>query len=405
MGLYRRKDSKIWWMSFSASGRQYQRSTRTDDKKIAQRIYDSVKGKVALNQWIPEERQQEEREERTFRDLAQSYLDWCKGRQRSYEVKKYIINLLLRTYEHYMLDDFDNQVMEQLQTDYINAGHKVAYINKITAVIKHMFSKAYDWEMITEDALRKIRKAKPLTGEVKRLRFLSREEMHALIDVCEPYLKPIVITALNTGMRKSEILNLRWANVDLRHGFILLEKTKNGERREIPINDTLRAVFQTITRRLDIPHVFYNPATGKPYTKDLKRSFQTALKKAEIKRCTKCDFQKVSDKNQSAEVCPRCGSEVAIFKGISDFHFHDLRHTFASHLVMVGVDLATVKELLGHKDIKMTLRYAHLAPAHKVEAVQKYEQFLNEKQPTEKADYYDFMTVASPLQGRVDVTY
>lgn len=396
MGLYKRKDSQVWWMNFSTNNRQYYKSTRTGDKKIAQRIYDSIKGKIALGKWIPEEKQQEER---TFRDLSQSYLDWCKGRQRSYDVKRYIINSLLRTYEHYLLSDFNNQVMEQLQTVCINAGYKVASINKITAVIKHMLSKAYDWEMITEDTLRKIRKAKPLTGEVRRLRFLSREEIQALMDVCEHYLKPIVITALNTGMRKSEILNLRWENVDLRHGFILLERTKNGERREIPINKTLRAVFQAITRRLDIPYVFYNPATLKPYTKDLKRSFQTALKKAEIKRCIKCDFQKSSNKNQSAELCPRCGSEVAILKGISDFRFHDLRHTFASHLVMVGVDITTVKELLGHKSLTMTLRYAHLTSSHKVEAVQKYERFLNEKQPGERADYYDSMTGTSPLHG------
>ena len=93
--------------------------------------------------------------------------------------------------------------------------------------------------------------------------------------------------------------------------------------------------MQGLTRRLDIPFVFCNPATGKPYQKDLKKSFHTALKKA----------------------------------GIRDFKFHDTRHTFASQLVMSGVDITSVKELLGHKSLTMTLRYAHLAPAHKVKAV------------------------------------
>ena len=101
----------------------------------------------------------------------------------------------------------------------------------------------------------------------------------------------------------------RWdRHVDLKHGFILLDNTKNGERREIPINQTLKALFQSLTRRIEVPYVFYDPATGKHY-KDMKKSFTTACRKA----------------------------------GIRDFHFHDLRHTFASQLVMAGVDLTTVK--------------------------------------------------------------
>lgn len=156
-----------------------------------------------------------------------------------------------------------------------------------------------------------------------------------MIDACSPHLRPIVVTALNTGMRKSEILHLKWEeNIDLKHGFILLELTKNGERREVPINATVRETLVGLTRRLDVPYAFYDPRTGKPY-QDIKRSFQGACRRA----------------------------------GIKDFHFHDCRHAFASRLVMAGVDLTTVKELLGHKTLNMTLRYAHLAPTHKRNAV------------------------------------
>lgn len=119
----------------------------------------------------------------------------------------------------------------------------------------------------------------------------------------------------------------------------------------IPINATLRAVFQGLPRRLDVPYIFFDRSTGKPY-KDVKRSFITACKRA----------------------------------GIYDFHFHDLRHTFASQLLMSGVDLTTVKELLGHKDIKMTLRYAHLAPSHKVKAVDILDKTL-------KGFCHDFVTL------------
>ncbi len=134
-------------------------------------------------------------------------------------------------------------------------------------------------------------------------------------------------------MRKSEILHLTWDRLDLKNRLILLDKTKNGERREIPVNDTLYNTLSGLVRHIS-GLVFANSDTGKPYY-DIKKSFAAALKKSHI----------------------------------LDFHFHDLRHTFASRLVMGGVDLTTVKELLGHKSITMTLRYSHLAASHIQNAV------------------------------------
>jgi Phage integrase family. len=91
-----------------------------------------------------------------------------------------------------------------------------------------------------------------------------------------------VVTALNTGMRKQEILTVKWDQLDLKHGFILLDRTKNGERREIPINNALRTTLQSIARRLDVPYVFVSPINGKPY-QDIKRSFNTACRRACIR--------------------------------------------------------------------------------------------------------------------------
>ncbi len=181
-------------------------------------------------------------------------------------------------------------------------------------------------------------------------RYLSQEECQTLIGNCDYHLKPIVITAINTGMRRGEILGLKWDHCDLRHGFILLDKTKNGERREIPINETLKTTLRELPSQFLSGYVFgdvktqkrIDEKTGKEITdmicilfKDVKKSFHSALKRS----------------------------------GIKDFHFHDLRHTFASHLVMAGVDLTTVSRLLGHKSLTMTLRYSHLAPSHLVKAV------------------------------------
>ena len=212
-----------------------------------------------------------------------------------------------------------------------------------------MFTKAVEWEMVEEEVLKKVRRVKPLPENNRRLRYLSAEECRKLVAACDAHLRPIVITAINTGMRKEEILSLEWEkNIDLVHGFILLTQTKNGERREIPINATLRSALQGIVRRLDSPYVFVD-GKGRRY-KDVKRSFGSALRKT----------------------------------GIKDFRFHDLRHTFACYLVMAGVDITTVKEVLGHKTLTMTLRYSHLAPAHKVSALSALDIALNRKPTIQK---------------------
>ncbi|MEW6003207.1 MAG: site-specific integrase [Nitrospirota bacterium] len=349
MGLYRRPDSKVWWMCFTVDGRLYRKSTETDDKELAKRVLKSIEGKIAEGKWFPESK--ERLPEYTFRELAEKYSAWIEGRQRSASWKSYIIKQLLQEFGNVALNQFTTHVLEQFQSERLKKGNKPATVNRLLAVISHMFTKAVDWKMMHKDIAQSIN-VKMLAENNKRLRFLSIDECQALINACDPHLKPIVITALNTGMRRNEILSLKWdEHINLKHGFILLNNTKNGERREIPINATVRVVLDGLTRRIDIPYVFYDNTTRKPY-KDMKKSFATACKKVAIR----------------------------------DFNFHDLRHTFASHLVMAGVDLTTVKELLGHKDIKMTLRYAHLAPAHKVKAVNILDRTLTGK-------FHDFFTL------------
>ena len=283
------------------------------------------------------------------------YLEWCKNRQAYYySLKKYLLNRIPDWFRKLKLSEIGVRELELLQTQLLNEGKSIATCNRYLSVIKASFTKAYEWDFIPEERLKTIRKVKNLKGEVKRLRYLTEEEIKALLANCEPHLYPIVFTALNTGMRKSEILGLKWSNVDLKNDLILLEKTKNGERREIPINKALKKVLLGlfVDRRLDTDYVFVNPATRKRYN-DIKRSFNTACKKA----------------------------------GIKDFRFHDLRHTFASHLVMNGVDLKTVQELLGHKKLSMTLRYAHLSQAHKREAVKTIEKVVSED------IYHNFITI------------
>lgn len=350
MGLYLR--GKIYWFTIMQNGKRTQLSTQTDNRKLAERIHAKAITEIHEGVWF--DRARVERQY-TFTDLAERYATWAEGRQRSWQIsKKYMVKQLVSRFMNFKLSQFNTNIVEQFQTERLNKGNKPATVNRLLAAIKHMFTKACEWEMITEETLKRVHKVKFLQENNKRLRYLTKEECQGLINACDKHLKPIVIAALNTGMRRGEIFSLNWNNIDLKHGFILLEKTKNGDRMEIPINDTLKRTLQGLARRLDIPSVFCDRSTGKRYT-DIKHSFNSACRRA----------------------------------GIHDFHFHDLRHTFASHLIMAGVDITTVKELLGHKTLTMTLRYAHLAPSHKVKAVDILDDTLNGK--TENC--YNFATV------------
>lgn len=328
MGLYKR--GNIWWFSITIKGKQFRFSTKTSDRKKATEIY--ARTLIEL-----ENPAKEIESSISFGEFFQKqYLPFTE-RQASFRTKKYYPGVIPDWFKRLPLNKITTRDIELLQGDLLKS-RTPASVNRIIAAVKHSFTKAYEWELITEEIFKRVQRVKPLKGEVQRLRFLSLDECQRLVNAAEPHLKPILIVALNTGMRKSEILNLTWSQIDLKHSYIRLEKTKNGERRDIPMNDTLKTLFKDLfkNRRLDTDYIFINPTTGRRLT-DIKRSFKTACKRA----------------------------------GITDFRFHDLRHTFASHLVMAGVDLKTVQELLGHKDIKMTLKYSHLSKAHKENAVNK----------------------------------
>ena len=187
----------------------------------------------------------------TFKELSVEYLQWAK-RQRSFRQKETLVKQLVTIFGAYPLRAFNSRLLEQYQTERMEksnkqvkyqVGNKPGTINRHVATIKAMFTKAVEWELVEEDALKKVRKVKLLEENNRRLRYLSVEECGKLLNECPKHLRPIVITALHTGMRRGEILGLKWENIDLKHGFILLDKTKNGERREIPIDQTLRATL------------------------------------------------------------------------------------------------------------------------------------------------------------------
>ncbi len=336
-GLYKR--GKTYWIAIKSNGKLYRESTETTSLDDAEHFLTSRRRQIRKGEKIEAKKHKNIR----FAELAKDYLECCVG-QKAYHSKKLLVNQLIKRFGNLKVRELDTLMVEKWQKSEQLKGNKPATVNRKLTVLKHMINKGTDWEMATEDTLKRVRKVKQLREENTRLRFLPVEECHTLIDCCSDHLKPIVTVALHTGMRSSEVLNLKWEQVDLKHGFILLDITKNGERREIPIDKTLEEMFNSMPRGFESKYVFAGKDGG-PY-KSVKRSFSTALKKA----------------------------------GIHDFRFHDLRHTFSSHLVMAGVDLTSVKELLGHKSLAMTIRYAHLSPGHKRKAIDILDKVLKSSQ-------------------------
>jgi integrase len=206
------------------------------------------------------------------------------------------------------------------------------------AVLRHLLRLAKRWGYL--DAVPEVVLPKRPEG---RLRYLEPGEITQLLDACaqsrNPHLRAIVVLAVHTGMRKGEILGLEWGRVDLASARITLLQTKSGKPRGIPMNravyDALVALEPSSAARTG-PLFRRGSGTG---WGQIRTAFDTALTRAKI----------------------------------TGFRFHDLRHTAASHLVMRGATLQEVKELLGHADLTMTLRYAHLSPAHLRGAVERLE--------------------------------
>jgi len=215
-----------------------------------------------------------------------------------------------------------------------------ATVVRYLAALSHAFTigvKEYGW--VESNPLMKVSKPKEPRG---RVRFLDDSERDRLLTACRasasPDLYPAVILALSTGARAQEVLGLRWPQIDLGRRVATLHETKNGERRVLPLAgpalDLLRE--RSKVRRLDTDLIFPGRLhPNKPV--DLRTPFETALKAA----------------------------------GITDFHWHDLRHTAASYLAMNGASLAEIAEVLGHKTLAMVKRYAHLSEAHTAGVVER----------------------------------
>jgi len=203
-----------------------------------------------------------------------------------------------------------------------------------------------DWEWLDSSPMKKVSKPQEPRGIV---RFLDDDERERLLTACKmspnPYLYIIVILALSTGMRHGEILNLTWKHLDLDNKRIILEETKNGERRSVPVVGLALDLLREYSKNRRTDTLFLFPGKDPSKITDIRFPWEKALQDAMI----------------------------------ANFRFHDLRHTFASYLAMRKATLTELRSLLGHKSASMTARYSHLSEAHGASVVSDMTKDIFEK--------------------------
>lgn len=320
-----------WYCRFSIKGkRQHLLCAGATTEKEALEIENAFKYKLQqqLNGIIPKELKNV-----YFKRLKELYIIHARNNHKKFKNQIYYLNNLERYFNNGKpVNSIKPSDIEKFK-EYLKNGKnlKNSSINRYLEILSKMFNLAIDNGELTENP---VSKAGTLKEDNITIRFLTIEEEKRLfrsIDEFAPFLRPIVTTALQTGMRRGEIFNLRW--FDIKNEYLELLETKSGHMRQVPISTKLKEVLDSIPKTSE--YVFPNPKTKMPYT-DIKKSWHKVLKNA----------------------------------GIENFRFHDLRHTVATRMVENGYEIPVIMAILGHRNIQTTMRYAHPVTDRKKAAIE-----------------------------------
>ena len=323
---------KVWWIDFCYKGHRCREGIGPSKQEakfaLAKRRVQARENKLFDVRKDPKEK---------FDSVAQKYLERHCVNKRSFERDKTSVRALGKCFGRKMFARITCQMVEKYR-DARKQEISNASVNRELACLKNMFNVAMSWGKATSNPVKGVKMLREPRG---RLRVLSLQEEQSLLSACSAHLVPIVIMGVETGMRSGEMLSLRWEDVYLAEEglYLTVRDSKNAEPRNIPISDRLLEVLKGIERKSD--YVFCKE-DGQRYGRIVK-GFRDAVKRAGIAYC----------------------------------RMHDCRHTFATRLVMSGTELVTLKELLGHKTLAMTVRYAHPTPERRVAAIKRLSQLHN----------------------------
>jgi integrase len=329
MGLYKR--GTIWWLSFVDKGRRLSTSTKQTDRRLAERWAASYRAAVHEDRFLPQPK------DATVGEILERYLEvHLKPKNTAnYSNSRYKVRQILGKVPagapvsglRAMADEYRawrTQCRTRGKSDKTVAA---ATVNRELSILKAATRKALQWGLISSDPLAGFKLAKLSNA---RVRYIEDEEFERLVNAAHPGLVPIVLIARHTGMRQSEILNLEWSDVDLRRGWTQIRHSKNGEGRFVPLSSELVEMLAATPLSERTGFIFQRHGARMKRDGWLRAQFTKAVRRA----------------------------------GLIDFHFHDLRHCWASHAAMRGADPQTMAAILGHKTLRMTQRYSHLSSTH-----------------------------------------
>lgn len=338
MSLYKREG--IWWMDVRINNIRKRISTKTANKKLAEVIHAKVVNDIEEGRWL-----ENQAKKRMLSEMIERFTTERTEQKDYYQrARDHSIFKRFTAYfgENATLTDVENMIggYELFRR---KEGRKPATIVKELGLLRRMFNvakKQWKWKVsnpVSEIELPKIRN--------ERVRYLGEEEHERLfkaLDASEDkWLKPFVIIAMDTGLRLSNICNLLWSEVNLFNRVITIsaDKMKNDDFIGIPLTERAYETLRELQKVKCLSgHVFHDNGTPL-YCVKIQRAYRKVVKAA----------------------------------GITNFRFHDLRHTFASYLRQKGVDLHTISKLMGHKDTRMTNRYSHLSVDTLRDAVAKLD--------------------------------
>jgi len=322
MGLYKR--GTVWWMSFSHNGQQFRRSTETEDRKLATRIFDKIKGELAEGKWFENVSVQQH----TFGELMDKYLQEHSSVnkvKKSHLRDKGMAKNLLSFFKNRNLVDISPAMISDYKVKRREDGVSPRTINYELTLMGHAFNLALlEWEWVKDNPVRRVRKDR-VNNFIER--WLTPEEEKRLLRVSAPWLREIIIFAIHTGLRQSEIVDLKWSQIDLERRTMTIFEQKNRGIDTLPLNETIIRLLSERYRQCssEFDHVFPSANKTRIDNMNLVRAFKRVTKKAEV----------------------------------HNFRFHDLRHTFATRLVQSGVGIYEVQKLGRWKSPSMVMRYAH----------------------------------------------
>ncbi len=325
MGLYKR--GPVWWMSFSHNGQQFRQSTETENKRLATRIFDKLKGEIAEGKWFPHL----EGEDKTFNELMDRYME-----EYSAVSKAHSSYLRDRGIEKHLKGFFGDTLLVEISAKMISEyklkrrddGVSPRTINYELGLMSHAFNLAMkEWEWVTDNPVARVRKER-VNNKLER--WLTLDEERKLLIASPLWLREIITFAIQTGLRQGEILRLKWSQIDFKRKTLLITEQKNRSVDTLPLSATAFDVLEKKAPSDPEPDalVFFNHLGKEIGSSVLIRAFHLAEGKA----------------------------------GIPRLRFHDLRHTFATRLIQNGVDLFTVQKLGRWKNTSMVMRYAHHCP-------------------------------------------